>query len=162
VRILGVDPGTRATGWGVVTRRGNRIVGVEAGVIRAPEKRPLEERLKLIHDGLVEVLANHAPDAFAVEDLFHAKHANAALRLGHVRGVILLVAANAGLPVHAYAPTLVKKTVAGRGRAGKDQVARLVGAMLGWRDLPAVDATDALAVAITHCQAAMFAEARGG
>ena len=89
----------------------------------------------------------------AIEDIFFGKFANAALKLGHARGVALLAAAQAELPVHSYPPTVVKRTVVGRGRATKEQVSRLVGAILGWRELPAIDATDALAAAITHAQA---------
>ena len=113
----------------------------------------MELRLKAIHTGLAEVIAEYVPASVAVEDVFFAKHANAALKLGHARGVALLAAASASLSVHAYAPALVKKTVAGRGSAKKDQVAHLVGALLGIRKLPAEDACDALAIAITHMQA---------
>jgi len=161
VRILGVDPGSLVTGWGVVDGRGSRIEGVDAGILRLQRDLPLEERLRLVHVGLTEVVAQHGPGAFAVEDIFYAKHANAAIKLGHVRGVALLVAAESGLPVHSYAPSLVKRTVTGRGRADKRQVAQLVGAILGWKELPPIDATDALAVAITHAQAAR-ATAAGG
>lgn len=153
MKILGIDPGTRLTGWGVIEPWGPRAKVVSAGVISAPAKRPLEARLKLIHDGIAEVIAAHQPTCVAVEDIFFAKHASAALKLGHARGVALLAAANAGLRVEAYPPALVKRTVAGRGRADKDQVARLVGAILGLKELPAVDASDALAIAITHLQA---------
>ena len=153
MRILGIDPGTRLTGWGVIEPWGPRAKAVAAGVISAPAKRPLEARLKRIHDGLVEVIETHHPTCVAVEDIFFARHASAALKLGHARGVALLAAANAGLQVDAYPPALVKRTVAGRGRADKAQVARLVGAILGLRELPAVDASDALAIAITHLQA---------
>ncbi len=140
------------TGWGVVERVRGRLVGVGAGVLRTVAKRPLEQRLEVIHDGLVQVIAEHHPDVMAVEDIFHAKYASAAIKLGHVRGVILLVAAKAGLEVFACPPALVKRTVVGRGAADKAQVARVVGAILGWRELPGLDATDALAVAITRAQ----------
>ncbi len=153
MKILGIDPGTRRTGWGVIEPWGPRAKVVAAGVISAPAKGSLEARLKLIHDGLARVIAEHRPSCVAVEDIFFAKHASAALKLGHARGVALLAAANAGLRVEAYPPALVKRTVAGRGRADKDQVARLVGAILGLRELPPVDASDALAIAITHLQA---------
>jgi crossover junction endodeoxyribonuclease RuvC len=152
VIVLGVDPGTIRTGWGVVERDGHRLRGVSAGVLNLGASRPLEHRLKILFDGLVEVLGTARPDVVAVEDIFYAKYANAALKLGHARGVALLVAANAGLAVHTYPPAVVKRTVAGRGAADKEQVARLVGAMLGWKVLPSIDATDALAIAITHAQ----------
>lgn len=153
MRVLGLDPGTVRTGWGVVERQGPRLRHCSAGVIRAPERLPLHERLQRIHAGLVEVIEQTAPQVVAVEDIFYAKHANAALKLGHVRGVALLVAANAALEVHAYPPATVKKAVVGRGRADKRQVARLVGAILQLKELPGVDATDALAIAITHLTA---------
>ena len=160
MRILGIDPGTRRTGWGVVDRDGSRLAGVDAGVVTTGNDRPLEERLRIIHDGLVEVIERYSPDVVAVESIFHAKYANAAIKLGHVRGVALLVAAVRELPVHDYPPALVKRTVGGRGAADKQQLGRLVGAILGLSELPAADATDALAVAITHAQAARITAAR--
>jgi crossover junction endodeoxyribonuclease RuvC len=153
VRILGVDPGTVRTGWGVVDRRGSQLLSVDSGVLKTTPKAPLEVRLLEIRDGLGEVIDRYEPEAFAIEDIFYAKHANAAMKLGHVRGVAMVVAASRQLRVHTYPPTVVKRTVAGRGRAPKDQVARLVCAMLGLRSLPDVDATDALAIALTHAQA---------
>jgi crossover junction endodeoxyribonuclease RuvC len=152
-RVLGIDPGTIRTGWGVVEPAGPRARLVATGVIHANEKKPLAERLKIIHDGLRAVIGEHTPGAVAVEDIFFAKFPNAALKLGHARGVALFVAADSELEVFAYPPALVKRSVAGKGRAEKEQVALLVGAMLGIRELPTVDATDALAVALTHLQA---------
>ncbi|MFW6050969.1 MAG: crossover junction endodeoxyribonuclease RuvC [Myxococcota bacterium] len=150
MRVLGLDPGTVRTGWGVVERDGPRLRHLAAGVIRVPERLPLHERLHRIHDGLVQVIAQSGAQAVAVEDIFYAKHANAALKLGHVRGVTLLAVTRAGLEVHAYPPAVVKKAVVGRGRADKRQVARLVGAILRLKELPGEDATDALAIAIAH------------
>jgi crossover junction endodeoxyribonuclease RuvC len=152
--VLGVDPGTLHTGWGVVRRAGPRLVGVDAGVIHASRDAPLAERLLLIYRGLSEVIERHGPTCMAVEDVF-SKHARSALILGQARGVVLLAGANAALEVSTYAPALVKRSVAGNGQAPKDQLARIVGAMLGWSTLPAVDATDALAIAITHANAIM-------
>ena len=160
MRILGIDPGTRRTGWGVVDRDGSRLTGVDAGVVSTGNDRPLEERLRIIHDGLVEVIERLSPQVVAVESIFHAKYANAAIKLGHVRGVALLVAAVRELPVHDYPPALVKRTVGGRGAADKRQLGQIVGAILGLGELPAADATDALAVAITHAQAARITAAR--
>jgi crossover junction endodeoxyribonuclease RuvC len=100
------------------------------------------------------VIAKYEPTAVALEDIFHARFANSALKLGHARGVAMLVGAQAGLPIAAYPPALVKRSIAGRGQADKAQVARIVGVILGLRDLPDLDATDALAIAITHAQAA--------
>jgi crossover junction endodeoxyribonuclease RuvC len=150
VRVLGIDPGTRRTGWGVVERRASVMGAIDAGVITLDARAPLADRLEVVYDALDRLIDAHAPHAIAVEDVFYAKHANAAIKLGHVRGVVLLLVAKRGLPLAEYAPALVKRTVAGRGAADKDQVGRLVGAMLGMKELPGVDATDALAIAITH------------
>lgn len=153
MRILGIDPGTLRTGWGVVEPEGTRMRHVASGTIRCPQKAPLEARLKLIYEGLVAAIEEHRPDAVAVEDIFFSKHPNAALKLGHARGVALVVAANADLEVFTYPASVVKRTVVGKGRAGKEQVAMIVGAILALRELPGEDATDALAVALTHAQA---------
>lgn len=153
--ILGIDPGSQVTGWGVVEAKGANLRGIDAGVLRLG-RGALEGRLVKLFDGLSAVVEKHAPAQVAVEDIFFAKHPNAALKLGHARGVALLVAAQAGLEVSAYPPTLVKRTVAGRGRADKAQVAQLVAAVLGWQTRKIVlpeDATDALAIAITHARA---------
>jgi crossover junction endodeoxyribonuclease RuvC len=150
--ILGVDPGTIRTGWGVVRREGPRLAGIAAGVITADKDAPLPERLLAIEEGLREVLQRHSPDCMAVEDVF-AKHARAALTLGQARGVVLLVGARAGLSVSAYPPAVVKRSVAGRGQAPKEQLGRIVAAMLGLREPPPPDAGDALAIAITHANA---------
>jgi crossover junction endodeoxyribonuclease RuvC len=149
-RVLGLDPGSIRTGWGVVELSGQRVCGIAAGVIRVREKAPIEERLRAVHEGVCGVLAEHRPDAVAVEDIFFARYPQAALMLGHARGVALLAAAQAGLQVAAYPPAVVKRAIVGSGRADKTQVARLVGTLLGFRALPSADATDALAVALTH------------
>lgn len=152
-RVLGLDPGSVRTGWGVVEWNGERAHGVAAGVIRVPESAPIAERLRQIHSGVCEVLAEHKPDSVAVEDIFFARYPQAALMLGHARGVAVLAAAQADLAVTAYAPAVVKRALVGSGRADKQQVAQLVGVVLGWKDLPSVDATDALAIALTHLNA---------
>lgn len=151
--VLGVDPGSVRTGWGVIARTGPRLAFLAAGTIDAGRDDELPERLRLIYAELCSVIAEHKPQAMAVEDIFHARFAGAALKLGHARGVALLAGANAGLEVAAYPPALVKRSIAGRGQADKQQVARIVGAILSLRELPNVDATDALAIAITHAQA---------
>ena len=154
MRVIGIDPGTRRTGWGVVEIEGTRLKHIAAGTIAVPAKRPLSTRLHAIHQGLAELVTLHQPAEMAVEEIFFAKYANAALKLGHARGVVLLVAAQKELQVHEYPPAIVKRTVAGSGQADKEQVARLVGTLLGLQKSFDVDATDALAVAITHIQAA--------
>lgn len=149
-RVLGLDPGSVRTGWGVIEGGQQRVRGVAAGVIRVPEKAPIAERLSRIYDGVRGVLDEYKPDAVAVEDIFFARYPQAALMLGHARGVALLAVAQAGLSVNAYPPAVVKRAVVGSGRADKPQVAMLVGALLQLKELPAEDATDALAVALTH------------
>lgn len=153
MRVLGIDPGSRRTGWGIVQLEGTRLRSVGSGTIRVPEKLGPPERLRRIHEELGRVVEAHAPDAVAVEEIFFAKYANAALKLGHARGVALLVAAQSELAVHEYPPAIVKRTIVGRGGADKVQITRLVTALLGLSRNPEEDAADALAVAITHIQA---------
>jgi len=153
--VLGVDPGSIRTGWGVIERNGPRLTFVAAGTIETDRDDDFADRLCEIHAALQAVIAQHAPGAMAVEDVFHARFARSALKLGQARGVALLAGAQARLSIAAYAPALIKRSVAGRGQADKQQVARIVGAILGLRVLPNVDATDALAIAITHAQALM-------
>ncbi len=161
-RVLGLDPGSRVCGYGVVEERGQVLRLVAAGTIRPPRpprpsrpprpprEEPFEQRLAAIHRGLARVIAEYAPGEVAVEGVFQAKNARSALLLGHARGVALLAAAQAGLPVHEYSPASVKKALVGGGRATKEQVRSMVAALLDHdRDL-ALDASDALAVAITH------------
>ena len=130
VRILGLDPGLRRTGWGMVTIEGTRLGYVECGTVRSSESATLAERLRQLHDGLAEVLRRLAPDEVAVEETFVNKDAQATLKLGHARAVSLLVPALAGLPVAEYAANLVKKTVVGSGHADKRQVGAMVKVLL--------------------------------
>jgi crossover junction endodeoxyribonuclease RuvC len=150
VRILGIDPGLRRTGWGVVTIEGTRLAFVGCGVVLSDEKRSLAERLKQLHRGLVDVMAEFRPDEAAVEETFVNKDAQATLKLGHARGIALLVPALAGIPVAEYAANLVKKTVVGAGHAEKRQIQAMVRILLPKADPGSDDAADALAVAITH------------
>lgn len=150
MRVLGIDPGSRTTGWGIVTEERGRYVHVASGAVCAVEDAPLSDRVLVIHQGLVEVLRLHTPEVVAVEAIFHHKSVLSALKLGHARGVALLAAAQAGLPVVEYPPALVKQAVSGYGRADKDQVAHMVGLLLGVKVEGPADVTDALAVAITH------------
>lgn len=150
VRVLGIDPGTRKLGWGVVERRGAKLHAIAAGVVSLDPQTPLDRRLARAFDQVEAMIEDHAPDAIAVEDVFFAKYASAAIKLGHVRGVVLLAAARAEKPITEWPPALVKRTVAGRGAAEKIQVGRIVAATLGLATVPPVDAADALAIAITH------------
>lgn len=151
MRVLGIDPGTRHCGWGVVeTSFGSRLKWVAHGVVSPPPKDTLESRLRFIHEELAKAIRENAPDVCSVEEIFFAASVKSALVLGHARGVALLVAAQAGLSVHSYTPTLIKQAVVGYGRAEKTQVSRMVGAILGIEPDGRSDATDALAIAITH------------
>lgn len=161
MRVLGIDPGTRHLGWALVDRAGSRPAHVAHGVVDTDTSRPLAERLVEIDRALEAVIAEHRPTVGAVEGLFFAKDAQSAAKLGHARGVVLLRLAHAGLAIHEYAPALVKRTIAGRGAADKKQVALIVRAVLGLSALPRADAADALAIALTHLQAAGFREALG-
>lgn len=151
MRIIGIDCGTERTGFGVIESDGRSHRFLSAGVIRTKAAHPLEGRLKLIATELREVLSSFVPEAVAVEEVFHAVNAKSALKLAHVRGVALLLAAEAGLPVNEYSPLEVKISVAGYGRAEKQQVQLMVRSLLGIdREFESYDATDALAVAICH------------
>jgi crossover junction endodeoxyribonuclease RuvC len=147
--ILGVDPGSMRTGYGAIDTDGRRHRLVEKGAIAPPRRGVLPERLRHIHAGITAVIRRLGPDLLAVEDVFHAVNTRTALVLGHVRGVVLLAGAEAGLPVHEFSPATVKQQVTGFGRADKSQVAFMVARIL---EMPgpgeAGDASDALAVAL--------------
>jgi crossover junction endodeoxyribonuclease RuvC len=148
--VLGLDPGSRHFGWGVVRRDGTRLAHVAHGIIHPDLEVPFAERLVAIERGLVRVIEAYGPQLASVEGLFFAKDAQAAAKLGHARGVALLVCARAGLEVAEYPPARVKRTIAGSGRAEKSQVAQMVKVILRLRDAPPADAADALALAVTH------------
>jgi crossover junction endodeoxyribonuclease RuvC len=151
MRIVGIDCGTERTGFGVIDSDGRAHRFIRAGVIRTRPVLPLEQRLKTIATELREVLAGASAEAVAVEEVFHAVNAKSALKLAHVRGVALLVAAEAGLAVNAYSALEVKTSVVGYGRAEKQQVQLMVCSLLGiGPEFDSYDATDALAVAICH------------
>ena len=150
MRIIGIDPGTRHLGWGIVRAEGTRLICEGNGVVNPSISASLAERLVQIDEALGQVIDTYKPDEAAVETIFFAKDAQSASKLGHARGVVLLALARGGMPVHEYEPARVKRAVSGRGRADKMQVAMMVKAILGLTLLPATDASDALAVAITH------------
>ena len=150
VRILGLDPGLRRTGWGVVTVSGARLTHVAHGVIAPRESSALAERLLVLFEGLCDVIAAHAPDEAAVEETFVNTNASSTLKLGHARACCLIAPARAGLPVAEYAATVVKKAVVGTGAAEKDQVGFMIRRLLPTAGETTADAADALAVAIAH------------
>ncbi|MHC4224193.1 MAG: crossover junction endodeoxyribonuclease RuvC [Planctomycetota bacterium] len=152
-RILGLDPGTRVVGYGLVEAEGTRLKLLEAGVLKAARKDPLERRLATLSTGLRGLLAKFAPDSAAVEDVFVKSDPRAALAVGHGRGAILAALGESGIAVSSYAPASIKRAVAGNGMAAKEQVAKMIGILLGpGPDLP-LDATDALAAAVAHALA---------
>ena len=149
--VLGIDPGTANTGYGVVVSRGSTLAALDGGVIETRPGSPLERRLADIHMRVCELIAEHRPVALAVEDLYFGRNAHSAFAVGQARGVVMLSAGLAGVPCFSYTPQAVKQAVCGSGRAHKDQVQRMVGALLSLGEDPAEDhAADALAVAICH------------
>jgi crossover junction endodeoxyribonuclease RuvC len=152
IRILGIDPGSRICGYGLIVVRAKSLEYVECGVLTAPEAWPMERRLGEIARSLGEVITELKPSHVAVEDVFSRINARSALALAQARGMALAVVGMAGLSVASYPAPLVKKTVVGRGRAEKAQVARMVQGLLGLAAAPRADAADALAVAITHAR----------
>ena len=150
LRILGVDPGSRKTGYGLIENSGNRIRHLASGCIRLNAKHPLSDRLSMLSRELEQLIEEFRPDCGVVEKIFFAKNAQSALTLGHARGVILLKISEPHLPIHEYQTLKVKQTVVGVGRAGKDQVQHMVKILLNLQNSLQEDEADALAVAITH------------
>ncbi len=151
--ILGIDPGTAVTGFGVVTQRdGGRVTLRECGVIKTSPDTPLMERIREIYDEIAALIERHRPYVVSVEDVFQGKNAKSALKLGHARGAILLAAAHAEVRIAEYAPREIKKAVVGNGNATKDQVGFMVQQQLRLKEAPApADAADAVAAALCHC-----------
>lgn len=149
MRLLGVDPGLRFTGWGVVDMDGNRLRHVANGVIKSGNGE-LAERLKRIYQGLQDVVATHCPDSAAVEETFVNRDGQSTLKLGQARGIALVVPAIAGIPVAEYAANSVKKSVVGYGHADKTQIGHMIGVLLPGAKVDSPDAADALAIAICH------------
>ena len=159
MRVLGIDPGSETTGWGVVEGDARRYGLVNYGVVRAPARERFAARLLKISDGIEDVLRKYAPDVCAIEEAFYAVNVKTALKLGQVRGVALLAAERAGLEIHEYSPRLIKQTVVGYGAAEKHQVQEMVRVLLALKRVPEPhDAADALAIAICHLHHAKFAQ----
>jgi len=151
VRIFGIDPGSERTGYGCVETDGSRHTLVVCGAIRTPAPASFPDKLLAIHTRLASLLAECRPDVVAIESLFHAVNVRSALKLGHARGVAMLAAVEARVPVFEYAPAEIKRAVVGYGRAEKPQVQQMIKLMLGLAEAPSpFDASDALAVAICH------------
>ncbi len=151
MRVLGIDPGSETLGWGVVDGSGSKYALVDFGTVKSNTKQPFSKRLLNIYDGVAEVMATHSPDVLSVEDTFYAVNVGVALKLGQVRGLMLLLAEQRGLGIAEYAPRLIKQTVVGYGNAEKQQVGQMVKILLGLKEVPTPhDAADALAIAICH------------
>ena len=150
IRIIGIDPGLRNTGWGVIAQEGSRLSYLADGSVHSDSAAPLAERLLQIHLQLMEIVRAHAPDEAAIEETFVNTDARATLKLGQARGVIMLVPAMLKIPVAEYAPNVIKKTVVGAGHADKDQVKHMVRLLLPKAHMNSADSTDALAIAICH------------
>jgi crossover junction endodeoxyribonuclease RuvC len=149
-RILGIDPGSRNAGYGVIEIEGSRVLPLDHGVIRVPASEALGTRLQKLHAALIEVIERHRPHEVAIEEVFTAHNIRSALVLGQARGVLLLAASSGGCEVHEYAARAVKKAIAGYGQADKTQVGQMVKSLLGLSKVPAQDAADALAIALCH------------
>lgn len=150
IRILGLDPGLRRTGWGVIECAGNRLSYIACGSVETNDKHSLAARLAVLHDGLAAVIEAQEPDEAAIEETFVNADPRSALKLGQARGIVLLVPARAGLLVAEYAPNLIKKSIVGAGRAEKIQVRKMIAVLLPKASPETEDAADALAIAITH------------
>jgi crossover junction endodeoxyribonuclease RuvC len=150
IRIIGIDPGLRRTGWGVIESDGNRLIFIACGSVETSERASTAERLRVIHEGLSRVLGDFSPAEAAVEQTFVNKDGAATLKLGQARGVAMLAPALCGITVAEYAPNQVKKTVVGAGHADKTQIRVMLGVLLPKADPKTADAADALAIAITH------------
>lgn len=156
-RILGIDPALRTTGYGLVEVKSGKVRLIDAGVIRCAVDRPLEQRLKELYTGVIELIEEHQPDCVAIEELYsHYERPTTAILMGHARGVIFLAGANSSLPVHTYAATAVKKTLTGNGHAPKGQIQQAVKLQLGMKHtLEPSDVADAVAIALTHHHSAV-------
>ena len=150
VRIIGLDPGLRRTGWGVVESTGNRLTYVASGTVTPPVSAPLSMRLTHLFEAISALVAEHRPDEAAVEETFVNAGARSALQLGQARGVVLMTPASLGLPVGEYAANLVKKSVVGTGHADKTQIQAMIAVLLPGARVTGADAADALAIAICH------------
>ncbi len=154
MKILGIDPGSRITGYGIVDQQGNRLIHVDNGAIHTDSHKDFPMRLQKIYRGLTRIIEDFQPDAVAVENIFFATNVQSALKLGQARGAAIVAGVNAGLPVFEYTALQVKQAVVGHGRASKDQVQKMLKILLHLPEVAQEDASDALAVAICHAHSA--------
>jgi crossover junction endodeoxyribonuclease RuvC len=161
MRVLGIDPGSRITGYGIIDKEGNRLVHVDNGAIFTDSHRDFPLRLQRIYRGLTEVIEQHRPDAMAVENIFFSTNVQSALKLGQARGAAIVAGVNAGLPVFEYTALQVKQAVVGHGRADKQQVQKMLKALLNLPECAQEDASDALATAVCHAHSVVLNIVRG-
>lgn len=154
--VLGVDPGSRVTGYGLVEKRNHDVTYVHSGLIRPPDKTPFYKRIYQIFESMVEIMGHYHPKEMAIEDLFYAKNIQSSLKLGHARGAVLIAAVHCNIPIFEYSPLEIKKSVVGYGRADKEQVRSMVQVILRIREEMPLDASDALAAAICHVNWSRF------
>lgn len=151
MRILGIDPGTKIAGYGLIEKKGSRIIAVKYGSLKADKNQDFPQRLKFIHSGIMEIILRYQPDQMAIEEVFYGKNIKSAIKIGEGRGIVFLCAALANIPITEYAATAIKKAVAGNGNAHKSQVQEMVKVILELPEIPEPeDASDALAIAICH------------
>jgi crossover junction endodeoxyribonuclease RuvC len=150
MRVLGIDPGSRITGYGIIDKEGNRLLHVDNGAIFTDSHRDFPTRLMRIYRGVAEVIERYRPDAMAVENIFFATNVQSALKLGQARGAAIVAGVNAGLPVYEYTALQVKQAVVGHGRADKEQVQKMLKVLLNLPEVAQEDASDALAAAVCH------------
>lgn len=156
MKVFGIDPGSRITGFGMVANKNNEVSLLDSGVIKADPKTEFHMRLKVLYDGMMEVIGDCRPDVVAIESVFYSRNVMSMLKLGQARGVLMLAAANFNLPLVEYSPKEVKAAVTGNGNASKEQVQQAVMADLGLQQPSRFDVTDALAIAICHCHRMRF------
>ncbi len=148
--VLGVDPGSRVTGYGLIEKDHNRMTCIKVGVINPPPQAPFFERIHYIFQSMLDIMSEYRPQELAIEDIFFSKNIKSSLKLGHARGAVLIAAVEFGLKIFEYSPLEIKKSTVGYGRASKEQVRSMVKAILNLKVEPLLDASDALATAICH------------
>ena len=158
MRVLGIDPGSRITGYGIIDMEGNRLIHVDNGAIFTDSNRDFTLRLQRIYRELTEIIEQYRPDAMAVENIFFANNVQSALKLGQARGAAIVAGVNAGLPVYEYSALQVKQAVVGHGRADKQQVQKMLKALLNLKETAQEDASDALAAAVCHAHSIGLAD----
>ena len=150
MRVIGIDPGSRVCGYGVLEAQNGEVTYLISGCISPNPALPFNQRLKVIYDGLLKVIDQHTPDVMSIEDIFFAKNAKSAIKLGQAKGVALLAGSNSGISIYEYAPTKVKLALTGRGRANKAEVQNMLSKLLGVTTWESQDASDAVAIALCH------------